>query len=81
MTIHIDALYVQCDKCGEDCAMSHTMIGTEPEKFKQTILEYIKSGFEFYDLHGWKVYSRRRRDKDWSDIICGDCLKKIKEVA
>ena len=79
MTIQIDGVYVQCDDCGESCAMSHTNIASEPREFKKTILDYIKSGFEFYDLHGWKVFANARFG---NDIVCGDCLKNLKkEVA
>ena len=78
MTIQIDALWVQCDDCGESCAMSHTSICTEPRAFKKTILEFIKSGFEFYDLHGWKVFANARFG---NDIVCGDCLKNLKKEA
>ena len=76
MTIQIDGVWVQCDDCGESCAMSHTNIASEPREFKKTILDYIKSGFEFYDLHGWKVFANARFG---NDIFCGDCLKKSKE--
>lgn len=72
MSIHIDSVWVQCDDCGEECSMSHTMIGAEPREFKKTILDYIKSGFEHYDLHGWKVFANARYG---NDIVCGDCLK------
>ncbi len=76
MTIQIDGVWVQCDECGESCAMSHTMICAKPKEFKKTILEYIKSGFEYYDLHGWKVFANWKNGKD---IICGDCLKSLKK--
>ena len=84
MTIHIDAVYVKCDDCGEDCAMNHTMIGSDPRHLKKTVLEYIKSGFEYYDLHGWKIITNRNSklyEQACGDVICGDCLKKLKEVA
>jgi len=84
MTIQIDGVYVQCDDCGESCPMSHTMICASPKEFKKTVLEYIKSGFEFYDLHGWKIITNRNSklyEQACGDVICGDCLKKLKEVA
>ena len=76
MTIQIDGVYVQCENCGESCAMTHTIITSEPKEFKKTILDFIKSGFEFYDLHGWKVFANGENGKD---IFCGDCLKSLKK--
>jgi ribosomal protein S26 len=82
MTIQIDAVYVQCDECGESCAMNHSIITTEPKDIKQSVLDYIKSGFDFYDLDEWKVITRSSKKYCYGcNIICGDCLKKLKEVA
>ena len=82
MTIQIDGVYVQCDTCGESCAMSHTMICARPWEFKKVVLEYIKSGFEYYDLHGWKIivnFNSKLYKQTPGDVICGDCLKKLKK--
>ena len=82
MTIQIDGVYVQCDACGESCAMSHTMICARPSEFKKVVLEYIKSGFEYYDLHGWKIIANRNSKlykQTPGDVICGDCLRNLKK--
>jgi len=84
MTIQIDGVYVSCDEssenCGGSCSMNHTIVTTEPKDIKQSVLDYIKSGFDFYDLDGWKVITRSSK-KYCGDIICGNCLKHLKKEA
>ena len=87
MTIQIDGVYVSCDEmvsenCGGSCSMDHTIITTEPKDIKQSVLDYIKSGFDFYDLDGWKVITRSSKKYCYAcNIICGNCLKHLKKEA
>ena len=53
--IQIDAVWVSCDECGECEPMSHTSICAKPIEFKKATLEFIKTGFEHYDLHERKI--------------------------
>ena len=76
--IQIDAVWVSCDECGECEAMSHTNICAKPIEFKKATLEFIKTGFEHYDLHGWKVFANANVISG-NDILCGDCLKNKKK--